>query len=75
VRPGLVTDFRAQHEAVMSDFRHRQIVQLRQDVAKVAKEKGIAHVFDSGTLIYSVNDLTPLVLQQLSKRAPKRGAQ
>ena len=69
VRPGLVADFRSQHEGWLSDFRHRQIVKLRQEVARVAKEKGISHVFDAGTLVYSVNDVTPTVLQHLKKSA------
>jgi hypothetical protein len=73
VRPGLVADFRGQQEGWVAEFRHRQLIKLRQEVAKVAKEKGIAHVFDSGTLVYSVNDLTPAVLQRLAKHTGARG--
>jgi len=68
VRPGLVADFRTQHDGWLSDYRHHQIVALRQEVAKVAKEKHIDHVFDSGTLVFSMNDLTPTVLQRVAKR-------
>lgn len=75
VRPGLVDDFRTQHEGWLADFRHHQLVTLRQEVAKVAKEKGIDHVFDSTTLIYSVNDLTPTVLQRISRKTRRGGGQ
>ncbi len=71
VRPGLVADLRSQQEGWIQEFRHRQIVQLRQEIAKVAKEKGIAHVFDATTLVYSTNDLTPLVVKRVSKQAGK----
>lgn len=73
VKPGLIADFGRQHEGWVADYRRRQLVMLRQDVAKVAKSRGIAHVFDAGTLVYSVNDLTPTIIQQLKKRgqAPK----
>jgi hypothetical protein len=73
VRPGLVADFRGQQEGWVAEFRHHQIVKLRQEVAKVAKEKGIAHVFDAGTLVYSVLDVTPGVLQRLAKHNGVRG--
>jgi hypothetical protein len=69
VKPGLIADFSRQQEGWVTDYRRRQLVLLRQDVAKVAKSKGIAHVFDAGTLVYSVNDLTPTVVQQVKKRA------
>lgn len=72
VRPGLVADFRTQQEGWLQEYRHRQFMLLRQEVAKVAKEKGIAHVFEASTLVYSINDLTPAMLQRISKRAPKR---
>ena len=72
VRPGLLADFRTQHEGWMGDYRHRQIVMLRQEVGKVAKERKIAHVFDAGTLVFSENDLTPTVLQRLAKRTGRR---
>ena len=45
--------------------RRDQIAQLRVIVSQVAKEKGIAHVFDVNALVYSANDLTPLVLKKL----------
>jgi Skp family chaperone for outer membrane proteins len=68
VRPGLIADFRAQHEGWIGDFRHQQIVALRKEVAKIAKDRGIAHVFDANALVYSVNDLTATVLQRMDKR-------
>ena len=73
VKPGLVADFRSQQEGWVAEYRHRQLIKLRQEVAKVAREKGISHVFDSGTLVYSVNDLTPVVLQRLAKRPGRAG--
>lgn len=72
VRQGLIADFRTQQEGWLQEYRHRQLVQIRQEVAKLAKEKGIAHVFDATTLIYSANDLTPEMLKRVSKRGAKR---
>ena len=46
-------------------IRRDQIAQLRGIVGQVAKEKGVAHVFDANALVYSSNDLTPLVLKKL----------
>ena len=71
VRPGLVADFRVQHDGWLAEFKHRQIAALRLEVAKVAKEKHIDHVFDAGTLVFSVNDITAAVLQHLGKRGAK----
>ena len=45
--------------------RRDQIAQLRTIVGQVAKEKGVVHVFDVNALVYSANDLTPLVLKKL----------
>jgi len=68
VKPGLLADFGRQQDGWVADYRRHQLVLLRQDVAKVAKTRGIAHVFDSGTLVYSVNDLTSTIIQQMKKR-------
>jgi Skp family chaperone for outer membrane proteins len=46
-------------------IRRDQITQLRAIVGQVAKEKGVLHVFDANALVYSANDLTPLVLKKL----------
>ena len=46
-------------------IRRDQIAQLRTVVGQVAKEKGVVHVFDVNALVYSANDLTPLVLKKL----------
>ena len=46
-------------------IRRDQIAQLRVVVGQVAKEKGVVHVFDVNALVYSANDLTPLVLKKL----------
>jgi hypothetical protein len=75
IRPDLIAQFRTQQEGWVAEYRHRQLIQLRQEVAKVAKEKKISHVFDAGTLVYSVNDLTPTVIQRLSKRATRRNGE
>ncbi|HZO86961.1 MAG TPA: OmpH family outer membrane protein [Chthonomonadaceae bacterium] len=62
---------RAQQEERVADFRQGQLQRLRAAVAEVARQKGIAHVFDASALVYSANDLTPLVLQRLDKHAGK----
>ena len=69
IQPGLVADFRAQNEGWIAEFRHKQYVQLRDQVGKVAKERGITHVFDTTALVYSVNDLTSTVIQRIGKHS------
>jgi hypothetical protein len=64
-------DARAQQNERVEAFRRMQITKLRAVVAKVASERGIPHVFDTTALVYSANDVTPLVLQRAGKRAPK----
>ena len=64
-------DARAQQSERVEAFRRVQIGRLRAVVGKVASERGIAHVFDATALVYSANDVTPLVVQRAGKRAPK----
>ncbi len=71
ILPNLRAAFRAQQSAQLETLRHEQYVQLRGMVGQVAKEKGVANVFDANALVYSSNDLTPLVIQRLAKRAGK----
>jgi Skp family chaperone for outer membrane proteins len=49
-------------------FRYQQMTELRNTVGKYAKEKGIQHVFDSTTLIYTPNDITQAVLERINKK-------
>jgi hypothetical protein len=65
--PDLQADFRAQQTSFLEAYRHKQYANLRVEVGKVAKERGITHVFDTNSLVYSANDLTPLMLQKLKR--------
>jgi Skp family chaperone for outer membrane proteins len=56
-------DFNAQQEKISSDLTD----QLRAAIAQVAKERGLAVVFDSSVAIYSANDITDDVLKRLNK--------
>jgi Skp family chaperone for outer membrane proteins len=65
VLPGIRDDMMADAADRMRAVRRDQITQLRTIVGQVAKEKGVVHVFDANALVYSANDLTPLVLKKL----------
>lgn len=67
--PGLENTLRTDQNLRIEEFRHEQIVQLRAMVAQVAKSRNISNVFDANSLVYSNNDLTPLVIQRLNKRS------
>ncbi|HLJ56192.1 MAG TPA: hypothetical protein VKT77_14220 [Chthonomonadaceae bacterium] len=69
LRPQLIADFRAQNDSMMQEYRHRQIAQLRQEVGRVAKDNGLAHVFDSGTLVYTSVDITKDVIQRMANKS------
>lgn len=59
--------FRRQALEREDGVKRTQLAQLRAEVAKVAKEKKISHVFDINALVYSTNDLTQPVIQKLDK--------
>jgi Skp family chaperone for outer membrane proteins len=65
VLPSVQSDLAQDQSDRLRAIRRDQIVQLRSVVAQVAKEKGVAHVFDVNALVYSSNDLTTLVLKKL----------
>lgn len=65
VLPGIRDDMTADAADRVRAVRRDQIAQLRVIVGQVAKEKGVVHVFDVNALVYSANDLTPLVLKKL----------
>ena len=65
VLPSVQNDLAQDQSDRLRAIRREQIAQLRTVVAQVAKEKGVAHVFDVNALVYSSNDLTPLVLKKL----------
>lgn len=69
--PNWQDDLRAQQGERVEAFRRTQMARLRPVIGKLAVERGIAHVFDSTALVYSANDLTPAVLQRVSKRPPR----
>jgi Skp family chaperone for outer membrane proteins len=69
--PGIRMAFLSQKNAVLDAYRRDQLAAVRAEVAKTAKEKGIAHVFDVTAMVYASNDLTQAVTQRLNKRANK----
>jgi Skp family chaperone for outer membrane proteins len=67
--PSIRLAFLSQKNAILEAYRRDQLAALRAEVAKAAKEKGVAHVFDVTAMVYSATDLTPAVMQRLNKRA------
>ncbi|MCS6777953.1 MAG: OmpH family outer membrane protein [Chloroherpetonaceae bacterium] len=63
IREDLQADVAARVDAVRRDLYAR----LREVVGQVAREKGVTQVFSAEALVYSVNDLTPQVIQKLKK--------
>ena len=63
--PSLQNEFAQDQADRLRALRRDQIAQLRTVVGQVAKEKGVQHVFEVSALVYSANDLTPLVLKKL----------
>ncbi len=66
--PNIEAQIRNSAIARAQTFRVQQMAELRAAVSRYAKEKGIQHVFDSGTLIYSQNDITDKVLEKVKKK-------
>ena len=67
ILPAIRQDLLEQRDERINAVRREQIAQLRAIVGQVAKEKGIAHVFDNTVMVYTATDLTPLVLKKLVK--------
>ena len=66
--PSIENNFRLIRQSRLDAYRREQMARLRTVVAKVARDHGILHVFDATTLVFSVNDITPEVIQKVSKR-------
>lgn len=69
--PRVSASFQTQQEEWAALYRRYQLKDLRNEVGKVAKEKGIAHVFDTNALIFTSNDVTQAVLDRLKKQPLK----
>lgn len=65
VLPSVQNDFAQDQAERLRTLRRAQVAQLRGVVGEVAKGKGFVHVFDVNALVYSANDLTPLVLKKI----------
>src|SRR5579871_5312516 len=65
VMPGLQADLRADVLDREESVKRGLIAQLRGEVAKVAQEKKLGHVFDTTALVYSTNDITQAVIQRV----------
>ena len=69
--PRVSASFQAQQEEWAALYRRYQLKELRNEIGKIAKEKGIAHVFDTNALVYTTNDVTQAVLDRLKKQPLK----
>ncbi len=69
ILPNILESMRSDQAAHLEAFRHDEMVKLRAVVAQVAKERGIAHVFDASALVYSATDLTPQVVARVGKHS------
>ena len=69
--PRISSEFQIQQDEYVAAYRRYQIKLLRGEVAKVAKDKGVANVFDSNSLVYAANDLTEPVVAYLKKHPLK----
>ncbi|HZT42546.1 MAG TPA: OmpH family outer membrane protein [Chthonomonadaceae bacterium] len=67
ILPNIMDSMRTDQATHLEAFRHDEMIKLRATVAQVAKERGIAHVFDANALVYSATDLTPQVVERVSK--------
>ncbi len=66
--PNIEAQIRNSALARAQTFRVQQMNDLRTAVGRYAKDKGIQHVFDSSTLIYSPNDITDKVIEKVKKK-------
>lgn len=57
-------------DAEEAKLKRLALAEVRQAIAKVAKENGVAEVFDSAALVAAPLDLTPLVLPKVRKAKP-----
>lgn len=67
ILPRIREDLQADVAARVDAVRRELYARLREVVGQVAREKGITQVFSAEALVYSVNDLTPQVIQKLKK--------
>jgi Skp family chaperone for outer membrane proteins len=67
ILPRFQEDLQADAAARIEAVRRELYSQIREVVAKVAKDKGVTQVFSSEALIYASQDLTPQVLQKFKK--------
>ncbi len=69
--PNFEQDMQADRAAALELFRRSQLVKLRTLIGRTAVEKGFHNVFEANSLVYSANDLTPLIVQRLTKKQGK----
>lgn len=67
--PILRREYESLAAARRNEAQRLQEERLREIVRQIAKDKGFTHVFDSGTLVYSVHDLTPIALPKVTKKS------
>lgn len=68
----LQADIRQQVAERIDLVKRGLIAGLRVEIAKVAREKKIDHVFDVNAMVTSTNDITPAVLQRIGKHGGKQ---
>jgi len=69
--PNFDQDIEAFRSSALEQFRRAQLAKLRIIIGKIAAEKGFQNVFEVNSLVYSSNDLTPLIVQRLTKKQGK----
>jgi len=65
--PRIQQDLQGSEAQILQNMRRQQMEKLGEMVKKIATDKGFTHVFDSSSLVYSVNDVTAAVLQKMPK--------
>jgi Skp family chaperone for outer membrane proteins len=65
--PRIQQDMQGNEAQLLQNLRREQMAKLGDMVEKIAKDKGFTHVFDSSSLVYSVNDVTAAVIQKMPK--------
>ncbi len=66
--PSIEAEYLRQVRLKLDAFRDEQVSKIRIEVSKIARDKGIAQVFDRQALVYTGVDLTDETLQRLTRK-------
>lgn len=67
VLQGIRDDYNGRVQQRREELLQKLTGQIRDAVAKVAKDKGLGVVFDAQVAVYTANDITPDVIKMLNK--------